>query len=136
MTIFCLVASPHVFCYYRPQQMIIINCQPSHCSPFWRLEFLMKQKGLDGIKCSRAVAPFNASAPPTLLLWQTALAKNQCLKEWRAGAALFSWTGTEHIQLLSAESQQLSCNTDSLCFCRGCWIRFCTGTTAELLTEA
>lgn len=31
-------------------------------------------------------------------------------EEWRAGAALFSWTGTEHIQLLSTEPQQPSCN--------------------------
>lgn len=121
--------------------MIIINCQPSHCSPFLRLVFLMKQKSLDGSKCSRAVAPFNASAPPTPLLWQMVLAKKgggcHCLEEgWRAGAALFSWTGAEHIQLLSTEPQQPSCNADSLCFCRGCWIRFCRGTTAERLTEA
>ncbi|TNN03430.1 hypothetical protein fugu_000459 [Takifugu bimaculatus] len=46
------------------------TCSSSSSSSSQWLVFLMKQKGLDGSKCSRAVAPFNTSAPPTLLLWQ------------------------------------------------------------------
>lgn len=110
---FGLFASPHIFLYYPLPQMIMINNQ--HCAQFVRLVFLMKQKGLDSSNCFRAVPPFNVSAPPMLLLWQTVLAKKrggcQYLKEeWKAGAAL----GTENIQLLSPEPQQPSCNTDSL----------------------
>lgn len=55
-------------------------------------------------------------------------------EEWKAGAALFSRTGTEHIHLLSTEPRQPSCDTDLVFFCRGCWIRFCRGTTVERLT--
>lgn len=86
---------------------------------------------------------FNETDPPTLLLWQTVLEKKKEKKEgtvtaseeeWRAGAALLSWMGTERIQLLSSEPWQPSCNTDLVFFCRSCWIRFCRGTAAERLT--
>lgn len=84
----------------------------------WGLYSLMKQNGLDSSNSFRAVPPFYVSAPPMLLLWQTVMAKKGRVpvseRRVKAGAALSSWTGTEHIQLLSPEPQQPSCNTDSL----------------------